>query len=126
VRRELQRILREAELSVAAYTTLSVLRARPGLSNAQLARRALMTAQSMNEVVWALERRRLVKRTVDPRHGRILRTELTRRGSKILDKLEPGIAQMQDEMLSGLGPDQRKGLLDGLMVCMQNLSKGRN
>lgn len=124
VRRELQRRLARVALSVAEYTTLSVLRARPGLSNAQLARRALMTPQSMNEVVAALERRGLVVRTVDPGHARILRTELTRRGAGLLDEAEPAVAEMQEAMLAGVEPADREALLRGLLACMANLSGG--
>ena len=49
--------LAEWELSVQEYTSLSVLGARPGLSNAQLARRALVTPQSMIEILSKLESR---------------------------------------------------------------------
>lgn len=124
VRRELQRRLARLALSVAEYTTLSVLLARPGLSNAQLARRALMTPQSMNEVVAALERRGLVVRTVDPAHARILRTELTPRGARLLDEAEPAVAEMQEAMLAGVEPADREVLLRGLLTCMANLSGG--
>ena len=44
-------------LSLNQYTTLSVLDQRGGLSNAQLARRSLVSPQSMNEVLLALEQR---------------------------------------------------------------------
>ena len=44
-------------------TTLSILDRGGELSNAQLARRACMTPQSMSEVLEALEQKRLVART---------------------------------------------------------------
>jgi DNA-binding MarR family transcriptional regulator len=71
VRREMRARLAPLNLSVQEYTALSVLRARPGLSNAQLARRSLVTPQSMIEILAKLERRGLVKRAVDPEHARI-------------------------------------------------------
>jgi len=43
IRREMRRRLTDHGLSVQQYTALSVLRSRPGLSNAQLARRSLVT-----------------------------------------------------------------------------------
>ena len=43
-------------LTTLQYTTLSVLGRRGELSNAQLARRAYMTPQSMSEVIEALEK----------------------------------------------------------------------
>ena len=64
------------------YVTLSVLRERDGLSNAQLARWAFVTPQAMNLVISALERRGLVRRRPDPRHRRVLRTSVTPTGPR--------------------------------------------
>src|SRR6185437_9295499 len=84
IRREMRAHLAGFSLSVQEYTTLSVLAVRPGLSNAQLARRALVTPQSMIEILSKLESRRLVRRTVDPANARVLRAELTRAGTALL------------------------------------------
>ena len=51
VRRHIDDVVKAHGLSVNQYTTLSVLDRRSGLSNAQLARRALVSPQSMNEVL---------------------------------------------------------------------------
>lgn len=75
IRREMRARLAQWKLSVQEFTTLSVLSTRPGLSNAQLARRALVTPQSMIEILSKLERRGLVRREVDPDHARILRSD---------------------------------------------------
>ena len=53
-------------LTTSQYTTLSVLGTRGGLSNAQLARRAYMTPQSMSEVIEALESKGLIERAPAP------------------------------------------------------------
>src|SRR3984957_17295663 len=63
IRQVLREILAPHELSVPQFTTLSVIKRRPGLSNAQLARRALILPQSMIQVIAELESRDLVKRT---------------------------------------------------------------
>src|SRR5262249_34282369 len=62
VRRGIQDAVKEQGLSVNEYATLSVLAHRHGLSNAQLARRSLVSPQSANEVLLALERKGLVVR----------------------------------------------------------------
>ena len=77
VRKEIGRLVGPRGLSVAQYTTLSILRSRSGLSNAQLARRLWVTPQSMNEVISALERAGLIERVPDAANRRILRTALT-------------------------------------------------
>ena len=77
VRKEIGRLVGPRGLSVAQYTTLSILRSRSVLSNAQLARRLWVTPQSMNEVISALERAGLIERVPDAGNRRILRTTLT-------------------------------------------------
>jgi DNA-binding MarR family transcriptional regulator len=121
VRRELRKALSPWGLTVPELTTLSVLRTRPGLSNAQLSRRSLMTPQSMNDVVAELERRGLVERTVDPSHARILRTRLTDDGQDLLAQVDPVVAALQDEMLADVPPEHREIVLEGLISCMRTL-----
>lgn len=121
VRRELRKALTPWGLSVPELTALSVLRARPGLSNAQLSRRSLTTPQSMNDVIAALERRGLVERTVDPAHARILRTRLTDAGQQLLAQVDPVVDALQGEMLADVPPEHRGIVLDGLISCMRML-----
>ena len=77
LRRRLTAAVEPAGLTLPAYVALSVLRAQDGLSNAQLARRSLVTPQSMSEALTQLVDRGYVQRRADPDHGRIIRTELT-------------------------------------------------
>lgn len=122
VRRELSARLGEWDLSLPHFTTLSVLQRRPDLSNAQLARRSLVTPQSMIEIVSSLERRGLVTRTADPAHGRILRARLTADGNRILEAVAPAVQELQDEMLSDVPEEHRGILLSGMISCMRRLS----
>jgi DNA-binding MarR family transcriptional regulator len=124
IRREMRLRLKAYELSVPEYTTLSVLHSRPGLSNAQLSRRALITPQSMIEVLAQLEARGLVQREVDPTHGRILRAELTPMGEQTLRDADPQIAALQDELLADVPARQRDALMKGLLSAMGKLSSG--
>jgi DNA-binding MarR family transcriptional regulator len=121
VRRELRKALSPWGLTVPELTTLSVLRTRPGLSNAQLARRALTTPQSMNEVIAELERRGLVERTVDPSHGRILRAQVTEPGEQLLADVDPVVARLQEEMLAEVPPEQHDVVVEGLVSVMRHL-----
>lgn len=123
IRREMRGRLAAWSLSVQEFTTLSVLGSRPGLSNAQLARRALVTPQSMIEILSKLEGRGLVQREVDPSHGRILRAELTPAGRKLIADAEPAIRNVQDEMLSGVSARERETALVALISAMESLSQ---
>src|SRR5437867_2568522 len=71
LRRRLSAAVEPVGLTLPAYVALSVLRAQNGLSNAQLARRSLVTPQSMSEALTQLVDRGYVRRRADPGHGRI-------------------------------------------------------
>jgi DNA-binding MarR family transcriptional regulator len=112
------------DLSVQEYTALSVLRARPKLSNAQLARRSLVTPQSMIETLSKLERRGLVTRARDPEHARILRAEITRVGRRLLDVADPAIGAISDQMLADVPRRDRQVVIAGMLSAMHRLSGG--
>jgi DNA-binding MarR family transcriptional regulator len=118
----MQAALAQWGLSVQEFTTLSVLSARPGLSNAQLARRALVTPQSMIEILARLESRGLVEREVDPAHKRILRAQLTKSGIRLTAEAEPEIDAIQDRMLISLSASERRVVTRSMRTAMENLS----
>ncbi|MES1248497.1 MAG: MarR family transcriptional regulator [Actinomycetota bacterium] len=100
LRRRLGEALEPHRLSLPEYTTLSVLQARGGLSNAQLARRSLITPQATNEVLKRLEERRLVRRRPDPEHGRIRPAELTAAGERLLRSADAAVDAVERELLA--------------------------
>jgi DNA-binding MarR family transcriptional regulator len=115
----------EYGLTTLQYTTLSVLgRRRGGLSNAQLARRAYMTPQSMSEVIEALERSGLIARNPHPNHRRVLPATLTPKGRRVLAACEAAVGEMEEEMMSELSTDERASLFDALKKCVRSLHAG--
>jgi DNA-binding MarR family transcriptional regulator len=124
LRRRLDRALSPQGLTVRQYTTLSVLRARNGLSNAQLARRSLMTPQSMNEVLTGLAERGLVSRTPARDHGRVIQTELTAAGLSALEACDEAVDRLEAEMLAELDAGERATLTVGLRSCARRLGAG--
>ena len=121
VRKEIGRLVGPRGLSVAQYTTLSILRSRSGLSNAQLARRLWVTPQSMNEVISALERAGLIARVPDAGNRRILRTALTEHGRETLEACDAEILAMEDQMLLGVSPELQDQLVEALEGCARRI-----
>jgi DNA-binding MarR family transcriptional regulator len=111
-------------VTTAQYTTLSILGARSGLSNAQLARRALITPQSMSEVLHALEGKGLVARDSHPSHGRILPAKLTRQGRAVLAACDRAVDELEDEMLRELAGSDRSALRACLLSATRSLHHG--
>jgi DNA-binding MarR family transcriptional regulator len=124
VRRSLSEGLASVGVTLPQYTALSVLRDRGALSNAQLARRVLITPQSTIKVIAALEKKGLITRVPDPDHGRILRTLLTATGQDVLNACDRVAEHVEGRMLEELSPDQREALRAGLKTCVRNLGGG--
>jgi len=107
VRRSLEERLRPHGVTLLGYTALTVLAARPGLSNAQLARRSFMTPQGMNQAVAVLADRGLIRRTPDASNKRKRRIELTERGRRTVDVCSASVEEYEQTLLDVLGPEQR-------------------
>jgi DNA-binding MarR family transcriptional regulator len=105
VQRLLQKQLAPHGLSLPDYSALSALLLRPGMSNADLARRALVTPQSMNEVVARLERRGFIERSNHPDHGRILMAVVTDAGRAMFEQADADVKTVTDALLQDIPPD---------------------
>jgi DNA-binding MarR family transcriptional regulator len=124
IRREITDMVTPHGLTATQYTALSVLRMGKGLSNAQLARRSYVTPQSMIEMLGTLEAKGLVVRTPAPDHGRILRTELTAKGRRLLARCDDAINRMEVEMTRELSPEQLDAFEQMLRSCVHMLHAG--
>lgn len=119
VRSQLTDVLEPFDLTVPQYTLLSVIEHRPGLSNAQLARRSYITAQAMHQVVNGLEDRGLIVRRVSPDHGRIQLTELTDDGMALLKECDEEVTHLEERIFAGLGEKGEKRLRDLLQAAVR-------
>jgi DNA-binding MarR family transcriptional regulator len=112
-------------LTTLQYTTLSLLGARgQPLSNAQLARRAYMTPQSMLAVIDALEEKGLIRRDPHPNHRRVYPATLTAKGRRVRAACDAAVTSMEEEMLAGLDHRERATLLASLKTCVRSLHAG--
>jgi DNA-binding MarR family transcriptional regulator len=124
VHRAIRDAIRDHGLSVGQYTALSVLGHRSGLSNAQLARRSLVSPQSAHEVLLALEQRGLVRRRAHADHGRILQTRLTAKGRRTLEACNKQVHDVELGMVKGLTRQQQAALRHALLSCVRAMHGG--
>ena len=124
LRREIGALVAPLGLTVPKYTALSILRDRPGLSNAQMARRSMVTPQSMNEVLAALETEGLVVRSPAANHGRVVELALSEHGHQLLADCDRAVTHMENAMLADLDEAERDRLLEALMGCVHRLGAG--
>ncbi|UFN49477.1 MarR family transcriptional regulator [Roseomonas sp. OT10] len=112
----LERALGELGLTPTQYTVLSLSdRPAPGLSSAELARRAGVTAQAMGEVITALEQKRLIERREAPENRRILRIALTRGGRSLLARCDAAVTEAETRFLSVLAKPELEALRAALI-----------
>lgn len=107
--------------SYPAAAALGFLAEMPGLSGAQLARWAMVTPQTMNQILAGLERDGLVRREPDPEHGRILRTHLTARGEAEHRRCEAEGDALIEDMQAGMSRSDRREFLRLIRRCRDNL-----
>lgn len=114
--------LRPLGLTVPQYACLELLGQQPGLSNAELARGAFVSRQSMNHVLRGLQERGLLTRPATAAHGRALPTELTREGQRTLRAASTTVARVQQRMLTPLTPARQQQLGRDLAACTAALA----
>src|SRR5215469_10484159 len=110
VRSHLDDLLRPAGLTALQYTALTVLERHPDMSAAQLARNSFVTAQSMADMITALEGRGLIERHRDQADRRRLVVALTADGRRLLDGYRDQVAALEAEMIAGLSKTEIRDL----------------
>lgn len=111
------------DLTVTQFAVLTGLHEEPGLSNADLARRAFVTPQSMHVVLQELERLRFVVRRPHPQHQRVLQAELTAAGRRILKSANDSVDAIEQQMLRNLSNPARSTLASSLSSCIDSLAE---
>jgi DNA-binding MarR family transcriptional regulator len=99
----LERALDDLGVTPPQFAVLTMLRAYPGLSGADLARVALLTPQTVGVIIRNLERDGAIRKTPHPVHGRVLQWTLTRRGGTLLDKCRRRAVALERRLVAGLG-----------------------
>ncbi|MCS0638602.1 MarR family winged helix-turn-helix transcriptional regulator [Streptomyces sp. LP05-1] len=107
-------VLREHALTVPQYSCLEVLAARPGLSNAELARATFVTRQSMNVVLRGLQSAGLLSRPDTVATGRARPTTLTDEGRRRLRAAQRDVYAVEARMVSALPAGRLEALLTDL------------
>lgn len=124
LRHHLDAALQPYDVTTPQFTALSVLRRRGALSNAQLARRSLITPQSMLSVLQALERKGLIEREPSPDHRRVLSTRLTAAGEQQLTRCDAAIDAVEKRLLADFSAAERNMLLALATRGVRNLHAG--
>jgi DNA-binding MarR family transcriptional regulator len=122
VRWHLDELLKPSGITATQYTALTVLEQHDGLPAAQLARRSFVTAQSMADVVRALEQRGLITRERNPENRRELSIHLTDSGREFLSEYAEDVRALERRMVRDLEARQVDQLRTALTKAWHALS----
>lgn len=122
IRLNMDRLLKDINLTTPQYAALSVLEQRPGLSGAALARKCFVTPQTMNDIIGNLVESGYIERKQHPEHGRIIQAYLSPLGSEILQQADKRISSI-DRMLSDpLTASEQERIIQWLAECYARLA----
>jgi len=106
----------------AQWLILARLNRQPGLSQNEMAAICEVEPITVGRLIDRLEARGLVERRGDPSDRRIRRLHLLPAAKPILDEISNYRDVLHDEIVEGLGPEERAALVDGLLHIKNNLA----
>jgi DNA-binding MarR family transcriptional regulator len=115
VRLALDRALAKEGMTYPQQSVLTMIRAYDALSAADIARIALLTPQTVNGIVRALEARGAVAKEPDPSHGRILRLRITEEGRTLNKRCRALTAPIEAQLKARLGPAHERAVREWLV-----------
>jgi DNA-binding MarR family transcriptional regulator len=112
------------DVSFAHGMVLKNLAKQPGLSGAQLARRAMVAAQSMNSLLRGMESTGMIVREKHPENRRIDCWFMTRAGYRQMERAGEIIEGIMARMLASLPKGDARRLSELLQDCAAALQSG--
>ncbi|WP_414505326.1 MarR family winged helix-turn-helix transcriptional regulator [Streptomyces sp. NEAU-L66] len=122
VRARLEELLKPAGITALQYTALTVLERHDGISAAQLARDSFVTAQSMADMVRALESRGLIRREPNPVNRRERLILLADAGRRLLAEYAEPARGLEERMVADLTAEEVDGFREALHRTWRSLT----
>lgn len=123
LRQRLDAELGQVGITAPQNAVLMAIAGNPRISNAELARAAFVTPQTMQAILVNLERAGLIARSPHPEHGRVIMTELTAAGQQAVADGAKAADAVERQMLSRLSSDEARLLCELLKRCAAALDE---
>jgi DNA-binding MarR family transcriptional regulator len=105
-RLRMERALADVNVTPPQFMVLTMLAAYPGLSNADVARLAMLTPQTVSVIVANLLRTGAIARRPHAVHGRIQHIDVTEPGKALLKQCRSRVKAIERQMLTGFDADE--------------------
>ncbi|MCA7118335.1 MAG: MarR family transcriptional regulator [Acidibrevibacterium sp.] len=109
-RHRVELALADLDVTPPQFSVLTMLAAYPGHSNADLARLALLTPQTVSVIVANLERAGSIVRRRHAVHGRIQHLDLTESGKALLATCRARVHEIEHELIDALASDEEQAI----------------
>jgi len=123
LRIRLDGLLQAQDLTMAQYIALSLIEASPRITNAEIARRAFVTPQTMHRIVTDIESAGLVSASADPKNKRLVLRSLTDRGRVLIAYAHGVAATVEQQMLRHFAQEDRQQFVYYLRSAIENLER---
>ena len=124
LQRDMENALSAFNMTPGQYIALSHLRSKHQYSAAELARKTGVSAQSMNELVLAIEKKGMIVREAVDKNPRVKRIALTVQGIETLATIEAEIDRLEDSLLSVITPTEVNIIRSSMIALLNRLSEG--
>jgi DNA-binding MarR family transcriptional regulator len=111
IRNRLDAGLKDLGLTTPQYSLLNELELSPGLSNAGLARKCFVTAQTMNVILLDLEKKKLVIRAGHPTNRKEKTTSLSHAGIDLVLQARGIVEDVETSLYQRLNGDEKNTLI---------------
>lgn len=118
--RNVEKVLREADMSPNQYNVLRILRGAPeGLACSEIGKRMITRDPDITRLLDRLEKRSLIARCRETDDRRLVITRITPQGLELLRDLDQPVAAIHKTQLGHLG----RGGLRSLMEVLENVRR---
>jgi DNA-binding MarR family transcriptional regulator len=116
-RLRMERALAGEGVTSAQFAVLTMLKAYPGASGADVARLCMLTPQTVSQIVANLERDGLIAREAHAEHGRILQIGLSGAGRAALARCRRTVMELEAQLVEGLTPAEERAVRRWLVAA---------
>ena len=124
LQRDMESCLSSFNMTPGQYIALSHLRSKHRYSAAELARKTGVSAQSMNELVLAIEKKGLIVREAVDKNPRVKRISLTVQGIEALAAIDAQVDRLEEALLSVVTPTEVNIIRSSMIAMLSRLAEG--
>lgn len=108
--REFYRVFEGSGVTPGMHTVLAIIRDNPGMRQRTLAELLMVREPNMTRMIQGLQGAGLISREVDKSDRRAFHLVLTDKGRGLMDGVQDRLEILEDKLLGGLDPDERRNL----------------